>query len=180
MRAKTLIAAALSGVIVALPVGPARAQAVPAEIVSQRDAAFLSQAAQAAAAQVLLARLAAERAESPEALALAARIERAWMARGQRLSDIAFARGLVAPTSPDPRGRGAVLRLSALPAEAAFDREWALQLIAAANAAITLFETLDDAADGGRWPELAAFARAALPAIAEEKAAAQALELQLR
>jgi hypothetical protein len=163
--------------LVPLALEPAVGQAAETEISSPLDAAFLSQAAQQAAAQVLLAQLVAERAETPEVVDLARSLAAAGLARGQKLSDLAWAHGLVAPTSPDARGRATVLRLSGMEAGPAFEHEWTLQAIALSNTTAELFSA---AAGTSRWPDIRNYALEEAAAIAAEKAAAQEVEILLR
>jgi predicted outer membrane protein len=171
------------GLLAALAVAPLTgapaAGQVTAEagISSQIDAAFLTQAAQQAAAQVLLAQLVVQRAETPEVLDLARALAATGLERGQTLSDLAWAHGLVAPTSPDTRGRATVLRFAGMPAGPAFEHEWTLQAIAFSNASADLFQSV---ANTGRWPDVQGYARQQVPVIAAEKAAAQQVEILLR
>lgn len=160
-----------------LAMRPAIGQAPEAAPSSQLDAAFLSQAAQQAAAQVLMAQLVAERAETPEVVDLARALAETGLARGQKLSDLAWAHGLVAPTSPDVRGRATVLRLSGMDPGPAFEHEWTMQAIALSNTTAGLFAGI---ASASRWTDVRSYAVAESTAIAAEKAAAQQVEILLR
>lgn len=144
---------------------------------SQIDAAFLTQAAQQTAAQVLLAQLVARRGATPEVVDLARAIAATGMARGQKLADLAWAHGLVAPTSPDARGRAAILQLTAMPAGPAFEHAWTIQGIALSNATADLYASV---AGASRWPDVGAYATQQAAALAAEKAALQQVEILLR
>ena len=140
---------------------PGAAMPAQAKPLSSQDRKFVEAAAGAGAAEVEMARVAMERADSSDVKSFASRMVSDHEQAGNDLDKIAASKGATLNDKMSAKDQAALDRLRKLQGES-FDREYVKSQLAAHKAAVALF---DKQAKSGNDPELRQFAASTLPTL---------------
>jgi len=125
------------------------------------DGKFLASAAQVGLLEIEAAQLAVSKAASPEVKEFANMIEKAHTHQGEKLRELAQAKGVELPKEPDPGQRRIIEELQSVSGER-FDRTYAQHMLQVQQRTLAMFE---QAASGVSDPELRTYAESQLPTL---------------
>jgi putative membrane protein len=145
---------------------------IETDVSTKPDAAFAKEAAQSGAAEVRMAQLIVQNAESQALKDFGKRLLEDHTKASQKLSQIASTKGLTAPSQPNEAQQKMLDHLGSLKG-AEFDRVAQKHAIEEHEKAIKLFE---NAAATCQDPELKSFAQTTLPTLQEHLKLAKGLE----
>ena len=153
---------------------PATVHAKTSKPIVATDSRFMTKAAQAGAAEMDLATLAASKTKTPEVTQLATKIKSDHEAAAEELKALAAQKDVALPATVDAVQTATKARLDKL-SDAAFDRAYATQMVTDHRAAVTLFTTATKSADA----DVKAFATKTLPVLKDHLQRAIDLQKQL-
>jgi putative membrane protein len=128
---------------------------------SDTDANFAQKAATSGLAEVQAAKLAEQKASSPEVKQFARQMEKDHTAANQELMQIAKGKGIAPPTEPDSAHKAAEQKMAQL-SGAQFDQQYMQGQLADHKETVALFQK---EASSGQDPQLKGFAQKYLPIL---------------
>jgi len=151
-----------------LPVGAASA----AGSLSETDATFAQKAAMGGLAEVQAAKLAEQKASSPEVKQFARQMDKDHTAANQELMQIAKGKALAVPTEPDSAHKAAAQQMAQL-SGTKFDQQYMQGQVADHKETVALFQK---EASSGQDPQLKGFARKYLPILQHHLEMAESIQ----
>jgi putative membrane protein len=141
--------------------GPAAGMTPPSKALSAQDRKFVATAGEAGAAEIEMARIAMDRAQSSDVKSFASRMVSDHQKAGDDLDKIASNKGVTVDDKLSAKDQAELDRLNKLQG-ASFDREYVKSQLAAHKAAVALF---GKESKSGNDSELKSFAASTLPTL---------------